>query len=476
MQTHLETFQQFRQALYKSFPYRRDSLLELLDALSSNERAQSPVELSLNSCFQRKYGAVYQAIQASYEESEVPVCSLEAYRQGESVLATIPKPQQKHYTVFGIDETPNERLYAQCLSDRQNVHRSTQVPGQVPISLGHNYSVLAVLPEGKEEDWQRWSVPVSVERVSSLSNAIEVAQGQIAQLLSYRLEQDLGLKVVTLDSRYPTAIFLYGLRDYKKLVTIARVRSSRVFYRQPEAQGRKTRPRWYGETFRLQDATTWSTPTEQYTLSISRANGSSLVLSMKRWTNLLMRSTRKCPMHKYPFDLVQIQRLDEQGQPSGRPQWLLVYGQQRHTLSVEDIQQAYSRRFNLEHFFGFAKPHLLLTASQTCHTAHEINWVRLACLAHVQLWLARHLVDSLPLPWQRYSPLAQTLQRTPRQIQRGFSQLIRQIGTLATTPKPRGIPSGRTKGTQLTPRCRRPIVKFHPPRKRCPCKKAKDAA
>lgn len=186
-----------------------------------------------------------------------------------------------------------------------------------------------------------------------------------------------------------------------------------------------------------------------------------------------MGVTRQCPMHNSPFDLVQIQCLDDQGQPWGKLLWLLVYGQQRHTLSLEDIQQAYSRRFNFEHFFGFAKPHLLLTASQTCHTAHEMNWVRLACLAYVQLWLTHSLVDSLPLPWQRYSPLAKTLRRTPRQIQRGFSRLIRQTGHLARALKPRGIPPGRRKGTQMTPRCCRPIVNFHPSRKRCPYKKTK---
>ena len=59
MQDHLEALQQFRQALYQSFPYRRDSLLDLLDALSSNERAQSPVELSLHARFRRQYSALY---------------------------------------------------------------------------------------------------------------------------------------------------------------------------------------------------------------------------------------------------------------------------------------------------------------------------------------------------------------------------------------------------------------------------------
>ena len=65
MQDHLETLQQFRQALYQSFPYRRDSLLELLDVISSNDRAQSPVELSLNPLFRRQYSALYTTLNVS---------------------------------------------------------------------------------------------------------------------------------------------------------------------------------------------------------------------------------------------------------------------------------------------------------------------------------------------------------------------------------------------------------------------------
>jgi hypothetical protein len=208
MTPHLETLERFRQALYSSFRYRRDSVLDLLDALSSNDRARSPVELSLNSCFRRQHGALYQAIQKAYAESEFPVCSLEAITQGEAILATIPVPKHRPYQVFGIDETPNERLYAKCLADRQTVHRSTPVPGQVPISLGHNYSILAAMPEVEAEDWPRWAVPVSVERVSSLSNAIAVAHEQVGHVMRSPSASAFALKVLTVDSRYPTPAFL----------------------------------------------------------------------------------------------------------------------------------------------------------------------------------------------------------------------------------------------------------------------------
>ncbi|MGD1930012.1 MAG: hypothetical protein ACFB12_14000 [Leptolyngbyaceae cyanobacterium] len=93
----------------------------------------------------------------------------------------------------------------------------------------------------------------------------------------------------------------------------------------------------------------------------------------------------------------------------------------------------------------------------------------IAGIAYGQLWLARHLVDSRPLPWQRYTLTAKAPQRTPRQVQRGLAQLIQQIGSIAPLPKPRGIPPGRPKGTRLKPRSPCPLVKFHPPQKLCPC-------
>jgi len=154
MPPYLEPIQNFRQALYRSFPYRRDSLMDLLDALSSNDRARSPVELSLNPCFRRQHSALYRAVEAAYAEGAFPVCSLEAIEQGEAILGMLPVPVHRPYQVFGIDETPNERLYAPCLADRQTVHRSTPVAGQVPISVGHNYSILAAMPDAAAEDWR----------------------------------------------------------------------------------------------------------------------------------------------------------------------------------------------------------------------------------------------------------------------------------------------------------------------------------
>ncbi|NJO48037.1 MAG: hypothetical protein HC835_21925 [Oscillatoriales cyanobacterium RM2_1_1] len=135
------------------------------------------------------------------------------------------------------------------------------------------------------------------------------------------------------------------------------------------------------------------------------------------------------------------------------------------------MRHAYER-FDLEHFFGFAKTHLLLTSIQTPELASEASWFRLACLAYHQLWMARHLVDHLPLPWQKHLLAKRDKKLTPRMIQRGFFRLIQQIGSRASPPKPRGISLGRAPGTQFESRPLRPLIKFHPSRPRCCCKES----
>ncbi len=56
----IEIFQQFRHKLYTRLPNQRDSLMDLLDALSSNQIARSPVELPLNPLFRRNSRAPVQ--------------------------------------------------------------------------------------------------------------------------------------------------------------------------------------------------------------------------------------------------------------------------------------------------------------------------------------------------------------------------------------------------------------------------------
>jgi len=117
----------------------------------------------------------------------------------------------------------------------------------------------------------------------------------------------------------------------------------------------------------------------------------------------------------------------------------------------------------VEHFFRFGKQRLLMTAYQTPEVQHEENWWQLAQLAYVQLWLARHLAEAMPRPWERYLPQfhtqAENQEISPSMVQRDFGRIIQEIGTPAQSPKPRGKSPGRTKGERQQPRKRHKVVK-----------------
>jgi hypothetical protein len=53
---------QFRKEVYQNFNKRADTLMDLMDALCSQTRASSVVELSLQNCFRRSYSAIFKAM------------------------------------------------------------------------------------------------------------------------------------------------------------------------------------------------------------------------------------------------------------------------------------------------------------------------------------------------------------------------------------------------------------------------------
>jgi hypothetical protein len=164
-------------------------------------------------------------------------------------------------------------------------------------------------------------------------------------------------------------------------------------------------------------------------------------------------------MHQYPFTLVKITRYDDKGQLACKhPLWLIVIGARRHELSLLNIYDAYRQRFDLEHFFRFGKQNLVLDSFQTPDDLREENWWQLVHLAYAQLWLARHVVCHLPRPWERNLPEMKKGLISPTLVQRDFGRIIRQIGTPAKPPNPRGISPGRRKGTKLLPRPRQKVV------------------
>lgn len=59
----VKDFLLWRDNLFQGLKNRKETVIELIDALSSNQQAHSVVELSLNPLFRRDYNSLYRGIQ-----------------------------------------------------------------------------------------------------------------------------------------------------------------------------------------------------------------------------------------------------------------------------------------------------------------------------------------------------------------------------------------------------------------------------
>ena len=340
----------------------------------------------------------------------------------------LPTPQQQKYWLIGVDVTPAPRGFADTLTDRSYVYHPNTIASNKPVTIGHQYSALVLFP---------------------------------------RLPFHQQLCVQVVDSEYSVVSYLGEMTEHENLVTIARVRSNRVFYEMPlprPASPSIGHPTWYGERFDLKDSDTWKEPDEAIQTTYTNHLGRIYKVQLECWHNLLMSGTREYPMHQHPFTLIRVRLFNEANeQVFQRPLWLLMMGQRRNELSLTEGWKGYVRRYDVEHFFRFGKQRLLMTAYQTPEVQHEENWWQIAQLAYMQLWLARYLAEAMPRPWERYLPQFQTQTKdqeaSPSMVQRDFERIIQEIGTPAKAPKPRGKSPGRTKGDRQKPRKHHKVIK-----------------
>ncbi len=479
-----QEFQQFREKLYQSFNYRRDTVMDLVDARSANTTARSPVELSLSPLFPREYSALYKGIQDYRSLS--PSNSIEVIKSQKSQIEArtkaigelIPTPQQKQFYLWAIDVTPLPRPYAKTLEDRTIIYQPNTVKGNKPINIGHSYSVLTALPEREETGDVPWAIPLTVERVKSDQTGKQVGSQQLKQILTNEnLPWSNHWSVLVVDSDYSAKTFLAEQEQHPNLLVVTRVRSNRVFYQSPEpiAKSSKGHPQWYGEKFDLKDETTWHQAHEVVQTNLTTKKGRLLNVTIQSWSEMLMRGSHDCPMHRNPFTLMRIQVTTDEGIRIWKPMWLIMIGQRRSELTTIEGYQTYLQRYDIEHLLRFGregrrgflamsnhavgKQRLLLNGSATPSVEHEENWVELSFLAYVQLWAARKLALTLPRPWERYLPQKTVGFLTPSLVQRDLNRIITEIGTPANFPKRRGFGSGRTEGMVQTKRTRHEVIK-----------------
>jgi hypothetical protein len=347
------------------------------------------------------------------------------------------------------------------------VYYPNPVGSNKPITIGHEYSSIVLLPELGSQMAKSWVVPLCTQRVSTDDDKELVGAEQIKALLDDPALPWHGELVVNVgDSRYSKPAYLHAVhQDHDELITIAKVRRNRNLYHYlpPPEDKPAHRPPFKGEVFKLHDPATHTQPDETLVLELKeQQKGREQIVLIEVWEDMTMPGKNKptrIPMEDYPFRLVKITCFDKDGsEVYSRPWWLIVVGQPRQKLSLADIYRCYTTRTRLEHFFRFGKQKLLLNAFQTAETPREENWWRIVHLAYLMLWMAQPLTQHLPRPWERHLPEHKRKIISPAIVQRDFSRLISQFGSPAKEPKPRGKSPGRKLGFRLPLRERCPVV------------------
>jgi len=418
---------EFRKAVYQSLRKRADILFDLLDALTVAGQVSSPVALSEQKPFRRKFGSVYDGLENGEMDigeilSLLPDCVPEA---SETIAG---------YKIYAVDATANEHEQAETLPDR-GVLKSSK---NEPMRYGHKYSWLVRLINFGSS----WVAPVDIERISTETTDTEVAAVQVQELEV----RDPRAKVIVADSRYENHRFLGIFERFRRTFGLIRIHSNRVLFEEPQKKpaGSRGAPRKHGKSFKLNSAHRSADQSETFQLGQQ-------TVRVLAWQKLHFKK-----LATLIGTLVRVEFLKADGTPRyKRPMWLFWTGPQ--SVALSDLCRMYLWRFAIEHMFRFLKQHMGLNNNRSPDLVSAQQWMWCCALAYWQLLLMRDGVkEDRPAWYPRKREQPATL--TPYQVQRSALIFLLELGTPALQPRPAGKGKGRQKNYHPTLRIRYPVV------------------
>ena len=402
-------------------------MFDLIDALTVAGQVSSPVALSEQKPFRRKFESVYDGL----ENGEMDI--------GE-ILSLLPDcmPQESETVagckVYAVDATPNEHEEAKTLPDR-SVLKSDK---KDPLRYGHKYSWLVRLINFGTS----WAAPVDIERISTETTDTQLAAVQV-QELDLRDGQP---KVIVADSRYEDRHFLGIFEHFQHTFGLIRLHGNRVLSEAPKQKPKGSRgaPRKHGQSFKLNGAHRSADQSETFQLGQQ-------TVRVYAWQKLHFKK-----LATLIGTLIQVEFLKADGTPRyKRPMWLLWTGPQ--TIALSDLCRMYLWRFAIEHLFRFLKQHMGLNSNRSPNLVSAQQWMWLCVLAYWQLLLMRDQVKADRPAWYPRKP-EQRANLTPYQVQRSALVFLLELGTPAATPRPAGKGTGRPKNYHPTPRMHYPVI------------------
>lgn len=389
------------------------------------------------------------------------------------------------YYALTHDVTKMIKAHSPCLEDRQYVPTSNNVIAS-NRALGVGYPVWALhLGTGQGG----WCPPLALRRLGPEDDSNAVAVEQIMSLLQDEtLPFSEHLCLLRADASYGKAIFLAPLYDLDDLVLVVRLRPGmKVWAKAPDADPTGGAPRVFGDKSYLTNTSQWKTyhkkgvayqvwqqslceqtPDEHLEKQTVLANGRTVILDIRRWNDLLIRTKEGASMKDKPLDVLRVQVLDAQTrQPIfDRPMFLALSGKRKNIVDSAPAQEQYRERYDVEPYYRFAKNQLLMDKLQTPVVEHLDNWLNMVQIASWLLFTASEEIGQVSCPvWQKYMPKNKAAQGQPHlpltiaQTQRAAHLLFCTFDQGPFLPLKCKKGKGRQKGRTFPQRTRFKVVK-----------------
>ena len=418
---HFNKLIQFRQAAYDLLGNASDAQFELTDAVIQMRQIQSFAELSCAPAFRRKWSSVYEALQDGRPD-----------REGLLHLYLTTWTGTERLMLVG-DHTAWPRLSAPTLAERSYQYQSTLIPGRMPVTIGHGYSTIAIVPE----DCPGWVLPLLHERITD-QKSIHKAAEQLRQVCQYLNPRPISVW----DSGYSHAAFLLATQDIPadKLI---RLRTNLCLEgpTKPRRSKRGAIPK-HGIKFHFKAPDTWWEPNQVFAEHDPKFGE----LKIRIWKGLRFSKALDCRMV-----VAQVEHLETSG-TRRRPKiiWFAWVGED----PPECWWRLYARRYRIEHWYRFAKGRLHWNLPRFSTPQQCQRWSDLLPFITWELWLARAWVEDQPLPWQK----PQT-NLSPGRVCQGMQNILAVIGTPTRVCKSRGISPGWPAGRIRAKRTRYTVVR-----------------
>jgi hypothetical protein len=420
---------QFRDAVYQSLRKRQDAVLDLIDALTVAGHVESPVTLSEQTPFRRKFSMVYDTLANAAIDFDALLHVLLTFQPADSETIA-------GYEVYGLDATKDERPDAESLPERCSLKSQKDEP----LVYGHKYSWLVRLVR-----WgTSWVAPQDMIRIDPELSDSQVGSQQVKALA----ERSSNPKVVVADSLYGNHVFLAIFHFIQNTFALVRLRSNNVLYEQPAPRkpGQRGAPKKHGVKFKLSSPARPADRAESFLLGLQ-------TVRIQAWQGLHLK---KLP--ELVVMVLQVEFLRPDGKPRYKqPMWLLWTGPT--SVPLPELCKMYLWRFAIEHMFRFLKQNIGLSTSRSNNLVATEQWKWMCGLAYWQLLLMRNLVEDACPAWYPRFRHGKPKELTPGQVQRAALRYLLQLGTPARAPKVAGKGKGRLKGYRPAPRERYAVVK-----------------